>query len=94
VAAVLDDVESAPIDEKLRATLRMLAKLTLHPDEFGPADVDAVRSLGVSDAALRDAICVCALFNIATRCADSLDFDPSTSSGQALARFGYAPPPT
>jgi alkylhydroperoxidase family enzyme len=93
VAAVLDDVESAPIDEKLRATLRMLAKLTLHPDDFRPADVDAVRSLGVTDAALRDAICVCALFNIATRCADSLDFDPSTSSGQALARFGYAPPP-
>ncbi|MDQ6725506.1 MAG: hypothetical protein M3066_04985 [Actinomycetota bacterium] len=71
----------------------MLAKLTLFPEDFGPADVDAVRALGITDAALLDAICVCALFNIATRCADALDFDPSTSSGQALARFGYAPPP-
>ncbi|HTJ76918.1 MAG TPA: hypothetical protein VL337_16290 [Acidimicrobiales bacterium] len=71
----------------------MLAKLTVRPDEFGPGDVEAVRNLGVSDDAIRDAICVCALFNMATRCADTLGFDPSTASGQALARFGYAPPP-
>ena len=71
----------------------MLAKLTVHPNDFGPADVDAVRRLGVTDNAIRDAICVCALFNIATRCADTLGFDPSTASGQALARFGYAAPP-
>jgi alkylhydroperoxidase family enzyme len=71
----------------------MLAELTLRPEAFGPDDVEPVRALGVSDAALRDAICVCALFNIATRCADTLGFDPSTASGQALARFGYAPPP-
>lgn len=71
----------------------MLAKLTLHPEDFGPADVEPARALGVSDAALRDAICVCALFNIATRCADALGFDPTTVNPQALARFGYAPPP-
>ena len=71
----------------------MLAKLTLHPDDFGPADVEPARASGVSDAALRDAICVCALFNMATRCADALGFDPATVNAAALARFGYAPPP-
>jgi alkylhydroperoxidase family enzyme len=93
VEAVLDDVDAAPIDERLRATLHMLAKLTTDPGAFGPADVAPVRALGVSDAAITDAICVCALFNIATRCADALGFDVTTVNPAALARFGYAPPP-
>jgi alkylhydroperoxidase family enzyme len=93
VAAVLEDLDSAPVDERLRATLRMLAKLTLEPETFGPADVAAVRVLGVSDQAITDAICVCALFNVATRCADALGFDVTTVNPAALARFGYAPPP-
>lgn len=93
VAAVLDDLESAPVDERVKATLRMLAKLTLHPEDFGPADLGPARALGVSDAALRDAICVCALFNMATRIADALGFDQTTVNPAALARFGYAPPP-
>jgi alkylhydroperoxidase family enzyme len=93
VAAVLDDLESAPVDERLRGTLRVLAKLTLEPAAFGPGDVAEVRALGVSDAAIADAVLVCALFNIATRCADALAFDVSTVNPAALARFGYAPPP-
>jgi len=92
VAAVLDDLDTAPVDDRLRATLRMLAKLTVDPDAFGPADVAPVRALGVGDDAIADAICVCALFNIATRCADALGFDVTTVNPQALARFGYAPP--
>lgn len=77
----------------MKATLRMLAKLTLHPEDFGPADLEPARALGVSDAALHDAICVCALFNMATRIADALGFDQTTVNPPALARFGYAPPP-
>lgn len=93
MAAVLDDLDTAPVDDRLRATLYMLAKLTLDPDGFGPADVAPVRAVGVSDAAITDAICVCALFNIAARCADALGFDVTTVNPAALARFGYAPPP-
>ena len=47
----------------------------------------------MSDAALADAIGVCALFNVATRCADALDFDVTSVNPHALARFGYRPPP-
>ncbi len=71
---MLADWRTAPIDERLRATLGFLAKLTLEPDEIGPADAEAVRAAGVSDEALADAIHVCALFNTIDRIADALSF--------------------
>jgi alkylhydroperoxidase family enzyme len=74
VQAVLDDWRTAPISEPLRATLGFLKKLTLAPAELTPADADAVRDLGVSDAALADAIYVCTLFCIIDRMADTLNF--------------------
>ena len=75
VMKVLDDCRSAPIDERLRATLGFLEKLTLYPVDVGKADVEPLRSAGVSDEAIEDALFVCALFNIVDRIADALDFD-------------------
>jgi hypothetical protein len=49
--------------------------MTLRPDELEAADADAVRAAGVSDDALRDAILVCALFNMIVRLADSFGWD-------------------
>ncbi len=69
------DWRTAPVDEKLRATLGFVEKLTLRPDELDRTDADAVRAAGVSDAALVDAIHVAALFNMIVRMADSLHFD-------------------
>ena len=34
------DCRSAPVDERLRATLGFLERLTLRPHELGPADAD------------------------------------------------------
>ena len=62
------DWRTAPIDEKLRATLGFVEKLTRE-------DADAVRAAGVSDEAIVDAIHVAALFNMITRMADSLGWD-------------------
>lgn len=90
--SVLEDVDSAPISEPLRATLKMLGKLTLEPQAFGPEDVEAVRRHGVSDGALRDAICIGALFNIIDRCADSLAFellDDLEEKGRFMLEVGY-----
>jgi uncharacterized peroxidase-related enzyme len=72
--AVIEDYRSAPIDERLKATLAFLEKLTINPDGVGPADVVPLRQLGLTDAAIRDAIYVCAMFNLIDRVADSLDF--------------------
>jgi len=87
---VLEDVETAPIAEPLRETLRLLAKLTLEPERFGPDDLQEARAVGVDDDALAEAMYVCALFNIIVRCADSLDFAlPAAYSGQGLLAGGY-----
>jgi hypothetical protein len=75
--------------------LGFLEKLTLRPDEIGPADAEAVRAAGVYDGALRDAITVSALFNMIVRLADSLGWDvpsPERLSRRAPAMLegGYA----
>jgi alkylhydroperoxidase family enzyme len=73
--AVRDDWRTAPIDERLRATLAFIEKLTLRPAELTPVDADAVLATGVSRAALVDAVHVAALFNMIVRMADSLGWD-------------------
>jgi alkylhydroperoxidase family enzyme len=75
--------------------LAFLEKLTLRPEEVGPADADLVRAAGVSDQALRDAITVCALFSMIVRLADSLGWDvPSPERlrqrAPAMLEGGYA----
>jgi alkylhydroperoxidase family enzyme len=82
----LNDWRSAPVSEKLRATLSFLEKLTLKPDEVSPEDVLAMRRAGVSDAGIEEAIVVCAAFNIADRVADTFDYVPP--SPEQAARFG------
>jgi alkylhydroperoxidase family enzyme len=69
------DWRTAPIDERLRATLGFLEKLTLRPEELTPDDAQAVRATGLSDEALVDALHVAALFNMIVRLADSLGWD-------------------
>jgi alkylhydroperoxidase family enzyme len=91
---VLDDWRTAPIDEKLRATLGFLEKITLSPEEVEPGDAALPHQAGVSDAALRDAVYVCAYFNLIDRVSDALDFAiPSPEQfrrgAKVLLRFGY-----
>jgi alkylhydroperoxidase family enzyme len=72
---VRDDWRTAPVDDKLRATLGFIEKLTLRPQELTPNDAIEVLSAGVSKAALVDAIHVAALFNMIVRLADSFGWD-------------------
>jgi uncharacterized peroxidase-related enzyme len=73
--AVKRDWRTARVDEKLKATLGFIEKLTLRPEELTPEDAAEVRAAGVSDDALVDAIHVAALFNMVARMADSLGWD-------------------
>jgi alkylhydroperoxidase family enzyme len=73
--AVRKDWRTAPIDDRLRATLGFIEKLTLRPAELEPAEADAVLGTGVSRDALVDAIHVAALFNMIVRLADSIGWD-------------------
>ena len=73
--AVERDWRTAPVSDRLGATLGFLEKLTLHPADITHADADAVRAAGVSDDALVDAIHVCAFFTMIVRMADALAWD-------------------
>ncbi len=82
---ILDDYTTAPIDEKLRAALALLRKLTLTPDEVGPADVRAVLERGATKAAVADALYVCFLFNIYDRLADTFGWDVPSDAAFAIS---------
>ena len=86
---MLDDFESAPIDDRLRATLRFLRKMTLEPDALTGEDARAALAAGVDKAALTEAIHVAYLFNIYDRLADTMGWDvPALTAGyyEAAAR--------
>ena len=92
---VLADYRTARIDEKLRATLALLEKLTLTPEALSPADVRPVLALGVTREALVDAFYVAFLFNTYDRLADTLGWElPGQSfhdkSGRFLLKNGYS----
>jgi AhpD family alkylhydroperoxidase len=87
VAAVLADLESAPVEEPLRATLRMLGKLTAEGD-LTADDLRDVLSAGVSPQQVRDALAVCAAFDTTDRLADAFDFELLTPAGfEAGAKY-------
>lgn len=91
---MLEDVRTAPVEGRLRAILEFLQKLTLEPEQVHAADIAALRSAGLSDAAIEDAVHACVLFNIYDRMADSLSFYVPDERGFAfsarmLLRYGY-----
>jgi alkylhydroperoxidase family enzyme len=88
VEAVCRDWRTAPVDDKVRAVLGFLERMTLHPGDLSRADADAVRATGVGHDALVDAIHVGGLFNMIVRVADSLGFEvPPTEA--LLARAAW-----
>jgi alkylhydroperoxidase family enzyme len=64
--------------------------VTLHPEQVQSAAVLRARQAGVSDAALSDALYVCALFNAIDRIADALNFSLKGPDGSwYLLNVGY-----
>jgi alkylhydroperoxidase family enzyme len=93
VDAALVDLDSAPIEEPLRATLRMLATLT-REGGISSADVRAVLDAGVSRQQVEDALAVCFAFNVTARLANAFDFevagpDAMNAGAKHLLKRGY-----
>ncbi|SHN43219.1 carboxymuconolactone decarboxylase family protein [Cryptosporangium aurantiacum] len=87
VAAVLSDLESAPVAEPLRATLRMLGTLTAE----GTVTAEQMRTVlaaGVSPQQVEDALAVCAAFDTTSRLADAFGFELLSDEGfEAGAKY-------
>ncbi len=93
VAAVLADLDSAPIGEPLRATLRMLGQLTAE-GAVSAEEMRAVLAAGVSAEQVRDALAVGAAFNTTNRLADAFGFEVLSPEGfesgaKVLLKRGY-----
>ncbi len=75
---LLADLDSSPIDEKLKPILAYVGKLTRTPSKMVPGDAAAVYAAGWSEEALFDAISVCALFNMMNRIVEGsgISIDP------------------
>lgn len=87
VDAVLADLETAPIEEPLRATLRMLRKLT-REHSIEPADMRALLAAGVSREQIEDALAVCFSFNVIPRLTNAFGFsDPGPEAFEAGAKY-------
>lgn len=88
VEAVLEDLDTAPIAEPLRATLRLLQKVTRSPESVTADDMRAVLATGVTKAQLQDALAVCFAFNVIDRLADTFEFEiPEQGSFDASAKM-------
>jgi uncharacterized peroxidase-related enzyme len=87
VSAVLSDLETAAIEEPLRATLRMLRLLT-REHALNADDMRAVLAAGVSRAQIEDALAVCFTFNTVDRLSRTFGwFVSGPKAFQAGAKF-------
>ncbi len=87
VVATLSDLNAAPIDEPLRATLRMLGKLA-RENGIATEDIRTVLDSSVSVEQIKDALAVSFAFNITDRLANAFGFTiPSPDAVNAGARF-------
>lgn len=92
--ALLADVDSAPVEPRLKAVFAYLKKLTLTPSRTTREDAEAVFAAGWNDEALYHAVSVCAMFCCDNRIIQGLGI--ARPSPDALAEvvsrlhdFGY-----
>jgi uncharacterized peroxidase-related enzyme len=90
---IADDVDTLPVDDRMKPLLRFARVLTLEPRNVSQADADAVYAAGWDEAALHDAILVICRFNFMNRLTlgHGLDPDPESFETRA-ASMAYSQP--
>jgi len=91
---LVENVDTAKVDEKLKPVLRFVGKLTRTPARMTCADAEAVFAAGWSEEALFNAILVCCVFSFMNRLVDGCGLVASetqaTTGGKFLFDSGYA----
>ena len=95
VAAVLEDIETAPWDEKHKALFRFVDKVNHDSPRITADDMQPLYAVGWDDDAIYFAITVCALFNFYNRWIDAsgvhaLSDEAHRQGGKRSAKSGYA----
>ncbi|MAU53442.1 MAG: peroxidase [Roseovarius sp.] len=83
IDALIEDFDTAPVDERLRPVLSHVAKLNTLPSRLVERDAQAVYDAGWSEAALYEAVQICALFNMMNRIVEGtgINFDHAAAPG-------------
>lgn len=96
IEKLVEDIDSAPIQERLKPVFHYLKKLTLTPSKLTEFDVKKVKEAGWSEDALHEAILVGCLFNFYNRLLDGHGIKGNKEiyqlGGQHLAKNGYGVP--
>jgi uncharacterized peroxidase-related enzyme len=91
--ALLDDIGTVQVAERMKPLLRYVGKLTLTPAKIIPSDAEAVLAAGWQEQALHDAVAVCGLFNLMNRLVEGLGIIAGEAyfqaAGRRLADNGY-----
>ena len=95
IAVMVQDLDTAPVPERLRPVLHYACKLTLVPSRLVDRDAEDVYVAGWSEQALHDAIQVACLFNLMNRLLEGHGVQGSepvfVSRGRPLADDGCTP---
>ncbi|HET9258036.1 MAG TPA: hypothetical protein VFO16_22935 [Pseudonocardiaceae bacterium] len=90
--ALLADLDTAPVDARLRPLLRYARVLILTPAQITAADAAAVLAAGWPERALHDTASVCGLLNLFNWLVDGLGITAPAGFYQAAASALSAPP--
>ena len=90
VESILENIDTAKVDEAMKPLLRYIEKLNFLPSRIVKADAQAVYAAGWSDEALFEAIKVCGLFNMMNRIVEGagVNFDYDTNPDNHPAYTG------
>lgn len=95
IESVDSSIELMAVDDRLRALLQFVAKLTATPSQMKQQDVEEVLAAGWSEQALEDAINVAGVFSHVNRLVDAFGIEGNPRYfdriGKALAKNGYVP---
>jgi uncharacterized peroxidase-related enzyme len=95
VKCVIDDIELAPVSDKMKALLRIAGKVQQSGRAVTPDLIDAAKKKGATDDEIHDAVLVAAAFCMYNRYVDGLntqlpvDNDEYVKWGKRLANKGY-----
>jgi uncharacterized peroxidase-related enzyme len=70
IDALINDIDSAPVSEKLKPVLKFAKILTLTPGSISATDADAVLEAGYSEKEFHDIVMTISLFNFTNRMLD------------------------
>jgi AhpD family alkylhydroperoxidase len=93
--AMVKDLESSPVDDRLKPILRFVRKLTQAPENMLQTDVDEILDAGWDEKCFHFAVMICGMSNMMSRLIEGSGITSTAevrnSRGRLLATAGYLP---